>query len=345
MSFHKSTIPILVGVAACALLCFGISAWRSSNAPTPASGSGDDELLSNKWCAIPQLTGKEHPPALPRRWQDATSTQNLSRFGVKRTDEIDPEMSVFFFGGRYIDTPYVVSRKGLGIFVNDVQVDILEWPSRYYRQEKPAVPSKWTKSTPLGESAAWRIEMFRWCHSQFPPDEALHRVMAEYRRLPFIASVKHEPEGTWGMPIIKLTTHNGTTHEVNLMAPEKRDTRVLTDKQVIAELEQRVQKLRNHLLGHSYSFEYRANNVTVSFNSTADTWEKLPELIDILYLKNLSPNEKARRLGQQSSQGVFVRDEDTMINIYGPLLKNFRGSRQLRECMDRIRRERKRNPR
>jgi len=90
-----------------------------------------------------------------------------------------------FIDGRYLDAPYIVSRKGLGIFVNDVFVkkSAVQWPPVDMRvKEDPGFPSLdgITENTTFDEftKKCWAqlAPKCRYLHQTLPQDIAIRKI-------------------------------------------------------------------------------------------------------------------------------------------------------------------------
>ncbi|MGH9857239.1 MAG: hypothetical protein ACRD4B_05285, partial [Acidobacteriota bacterium] len=80
-----------------------------------------------------------------RRWDQATNERYVEKFGSNRGELIKEDLTFYFFNGEYVDEPFRVSRKGLAILVNDVQIDAMAWPSIYYVADNPPMPEGLTR--------------------------------------------------------------------------------------------------------------------------------------------------------------------------------------------------------
>ncbi|MFI4860037.1 MAG: hypothetical protein ACIAXF_05075 [Phycisphaerales bacterium JB063] len=99
------------------------------------------------------------------------------------------DRSFFFDGGRYIEAPYIVRRRGGDIFVNDILVSpSLPWPPYDYRVgEDPGDPP--LGSTPFDPVPAgadprdnpWSLK-WRYLHIHLPIEEAQSRMLALMQR-------------------------------------------------------------------------------------------------------------------------------------------------------------------
>jgi hypothetical protein len=107
-----------------------------------------------------------------------------------------------FFDGRYIEAPYRVSRRGVGLFINEIRLrDLGKWPPLKVDEvtEDPGVPTGLTKNSKFddlsipGTPDAWHSRKFRWLMKQYAPDEARERFIEYVQSLPFVKKV--EPLG------------------------------------------------------------------------------------------------------------------------------------------------------
>jgi hypothetical protein len=132
-------------------------------------------------------------------------------FGVK---EGSPVKSGFLFiDGAYVEAPYVVSRRGGTVLVNNRQVKVLvtTWPSPLVVDTDPGTPPGLTKDSSFNDldfpdrpGDSWDRKKRRWLTSHLPPEEAKSRIIEYYRSLPFVKSAEIEKSGS-----LRVVTHSG----------------------------------------------------------------------------------------------------------------------------------------
>lgn len=136
-------------------------------------------------------------------------------FGEKRGE---PIYSGFIFkDGVYLKAPYVVSRRGVEIFLNNFRVRSylgLEWPPLDWEWEDkiPEIPKEFTKTTSIKELEAngWDGVMLRWVQRHYDKKKAKELVAEYYKKLPFIKTIERKGE------LLLLTTWSGGTMKLDL---------------------------------------------------------------------------------------------------------------------------------
>jgi hypothetical protein len=78
-----------------------------------------------------------------------------ARFGTSAVEVPGAATGVIFINGRYIAPPYRVVRRGLAIYVNDIRVERLQWPSRYYQRDDPPLPPGIDRDSKLADIQDW----------------------------------------------------------------------------------------------------------------------------------------------------------------------------------------------
>ena len=117
-------------------------------------------------------------------------------FGKKRGVPI--ETGFFFKNGVYIDAPYIVSRRGGDVFVNNIKVEtVLWWPPVDWEDKNPEVPKGLTKhstfkdlETPGRPYDQWVGKMSRWVFRHYGRDQVLKVEAENFKRLLFVKDVE-----------------------------------------------------------------------------------------------------------------------------------------------------------
>ena len=290
-------------------------------------------------------------PSEAFRPEQADSEENIERFGEFVWPEAKNDKTLFFHRGQYIDAPYVVSTRGLAVFVNDHQVDVKEWPHQNYLAEKPPLPAGLTaESTPhdlvrarrLRES--WPIMHARWVNSHFAPrpretrEQALLRA---YKELPFVAEtgvriVKDDFVGERRLLWFRTTTgeEKGIVSRSMVHGTPPKDPEL-----ILKDL---------HFLGHQYlqivrsgGLQYRDGWTMASISEDSLAWLWLPEAIEVLDADS-TPSNKERKLRVLLNHETGVAGSvESMISAWA---SKFQPTRQLRKRIEQIRRERTKSP-
>lgn len=108
----------------------------------------------------------------------------------------------FFLAGRYVETPYYVSRKGSAVFLNTNMLygSCVEWPPRdKLVPVDPGMPTGLTENATfedlyqIGRTNSWDCAWYRKCRyvrQHVPTRQVIEEIMQLYRALPFVDSVE-----------------------------------------------------------------------------------------------------------------------------------------------------------
>jgi hypothetical protein len=179
--------------------------------------------------AGPSTTRKAAAPASqPHLHIDKTGT----RYGT-------PIQSGFvFFDGQYINAPYVVSRQGVAIFINDTMVE----PPRALPDEAtasgetdPPVPLTAGKQTSQYDAATvdYLKRKVAYAHKNLSSDQEREFMEKAIRSLPSTKTASLDPQDR---NVLHVTTHNGEEHPYYLLTPRRRGARNSAD--VVQQLDQ-----------------------------------------------------------------------------------------------------------
>lgn len=160
---------------------------------------GDNDVQLAGVAASAGAAAEAEKPVLSPEEVEADAVRVL---GIKKGEPL--ETGFMFVDGRYIDAPYVVSRKGRQLLVNDVVVwqAPYQWPLPDLRvDEDPGPPTEvYAKAKSVddlyGQTDWWdshisRKKRYLWQHF---PDEVARQKMIDYvRQLPFADSVEPSP--------------------------------------------------------------------------------------------------------------------------------------------------------
>jgi len=109
-----------------------------------------------------------------------------------------------FIDGRYHEPPYVVSRKGRGIFLNDILVRVpVAWPIPDYAvPQEPALPANITENStfedlrnPDDRRNGYLARVMRYYHMNYSRKEATEKVVQAIGQIPFVTAIVLADDG------------------------------------------------------------------------------------------------------------------------------------------------------
>jgi len=117
-------------------------------------------------------------------------------FGTKSGEPI--ATGFVFKDGAYLDAPYLVSRRGVSVYVNKVGVATPAiWPPVDYDDKRPETPRGLTRNStfkdlavPGRRSDSLDRQMVRWLRRHYDEETSRKLIMEYYRSLPFVRGVK-----------------------------------------------------------------------------------------------------------------------------------------------------------
>ncbi len=133
-------------------------------------------------------------------------------FGTKSGKAI--ETGFLFKDGVYVDAPYVVSNRGVDIYVNEVQVAALgKWPPVDYADKKPEMPSGLTRQSTFADLAiasrpgdSLDRQMIRWLRRHYDDEQAQRLITGYYKSLPFVKEVTLDKSLDSGGRMLAIST-------------------------------------------------------------------------------------------------------------------------------------------
>lgn len=126
----------------------------------------------------------------------ASSPAYVRELGEKELHKVEHSKKILFFFGHYLDEPYVISRKGTGLYINNLLVESYRRFPPGYEEGDPPVPADLRADTRLTDlkfgkaGIPWISAKLRWQLWNRPRDEALAAFFAEMRQLPCVKSVE-----------------------------------------------------------------------------------------------------------------------------------------------------------
>lgn len=234
------------------------------------------------------------------------------------------ENGFLFIDGRYIEAPYVVTRKGLAVLINDVVISRLAKPDDPWIEEEPKVEAPITKKTTIDEffdakSPFKNVGIRKWIfmHQHFPPNVATKQMVDFYRSLPFVKNITFDVEDA-GTIIIE--TFSGEKQHIQVGPPlSDKVLKRSSTKDIQGEIEARRLRFENRLQQGDCFFLF-TKAPELSFGRT-EVAEDLRLIVDILRSKR-SAEEKRSLLERLSA--LPLESED----LYLPLYTQFTASKQ-----------------
>lgn len=146
---------------------------------------------------------------------------HVEEFGIETGKSIND--GFVFVGGQYLDAPYIVTRKGLAILINDKIVEPptswppLEMPSGDF---DPAIPNEINKQTSFRDETFndYIREKITYVQKHYTPEEESRIMEQLYRGLPFVKEAKIDEKYP---DILHITTFKGETYPIGLKPPRR----------------------------------------------------------------------------------------------------------------------------
>jgi hypothetical protein len=261
--------------------------------------------------AKPPVVGKptSEKPA-PRDW--------VELFGTNEGKPVD--LGFLFYEGRYVEAPYRVSRRGVGLYVNDIRFPGSGfWPPDDW-EDKDADPppgltrnSKWSDLYFKDGRGHWDSIKLNWLKRHHKPEEASRLYVQHLKELPFIAKVEVVSRNQ-----LKITTHGGEI--INTIGLAEAPWFPPTKEQVLEGVEYRRRRLERRLQEGDCILMFESGS-EISFGQQRAARE-LPVVAEIL-----SSNRTAAEKGDLLERiGIWEPGPTWM-----KLVTNFQPSAQLAE--------------
>lgn len=258
---------------------------------------------------------------------EMSQEQIIKEFG--KTDGEPIHSGFIFFDGRYIDAPYVVSRRGLEVFINDVMVGKWrQWPlPDIIVKEDPGLPRGLTKDSTFDDLDdknnpynGYRARKYRYLHQHFPPEIAIKKIADYYASLPFVRRVTFEDSVT-----IIVETVRGEKRGIDIgpPTPGSLSSGQVTKEEILKRLEETRGNFERRLKKGSCIFLVSKGG-GVSFGKMR-ACENLPLAIEIL--RSSRPDSEKISLLQKLSVIPKGCEEGDFCKI----VTNFKASHQLED--------------
>ena len=180
----------------------------------------------------------------------------LRDFGINRGEPID--RGFFFQDGKWVAAPYVVERRGVEVYINNVLVDGgPEWPAYDYRVpddpgDPPPGSSFFDQRPPgVGRRDTYWSRKWRYLYSHFDHDTAKRTMFESYKKSAGVRDVQWtgmKPGDTKVPNTLLIVRDNGRTLRVSLRLSRRTlETRKLTKEQVLASRDRKKAFFERHL--------------------------------------------------------------------------------------------------
>jgi hypothetical protein len=252
---------------------------------------------------------------------DSGRKLHIDDFGVAEGKPITN--GFVFIDGRYIDAPYRVDRKGLGIFINDVLIEPpIPWSGepKLSGETDPAMPEGITKDTSINDPNLSRYlgEKIAYLNRHYSQVEAVRMMKQVYNDLPCvkeIQDVEHEPLE------ITVTTYRGETSARIHLTPFPRKVD-MSKKGVLGRLDQRREHFESRLQKGDYFFFSARSGGLITGGARAAA-EVLPRIV----LTLRSAKDEATKFKEVQQAGL----PDVRKDSFAAIVTNFAASPQLEQ--------------
>lgn len=250
--------------------------------------------------------------------------QLIEDFGVEEGKPIDS--GFLFIEGRYIDAPYVVTRKGLEVFVNGHVVLRIGLPAREppSGDVDPELPSKLNSTTSPYDNIYkdYIRKKTAYVQKHHTRDEE-RKIMAQvYASLPFVKKTELSSDGTTLKVVYMDTAGNEITDSI-LLAPPRRKGK-FDRETLLRRIEKKRARFENSLSDGRCLFIFSGSRTTTHKGFVKST---LPMVIETLR-SNLALEDKFRQLREAGLNWVKPTDAS------GALVTQFSASQQLEERLE-----------
>lgn len=203
---------------------------------------------------------------------------NIDKTGTKSGEPIDSGFA--FFDGHYIDAPYIVSRRGVAVFINDTMVEPPhEIPDQaaLSGDKDPAIPSVITRLTSQHDAATtdYLKRKVAYAHKHLSLTEERRYIEEAIRALPSTKTASLDPKDK---NLLHVITYNGEEHPYYLLSPRRQSARTVAD--VVQQLDGYCNHLETLLNKGACIFFSRTGSRTML--SSRDAAQQLARIVPIL---------------------------------------------------------------
>lgn len=271
-------------------------------------------------CFVACSRGRKVPAA---RQEAAEANLHVDEFGIMQGKPVDK--GFVFFDGQYLDAPYVVTRKGLAIFINDKMiVPPIPWPQkqRPSGDVDPQMPPEITRGTSLYDDVLtdYLDQKAAYFVRHYAPEEERDLMEQVLRSLPCFKEVELDPRDPH---ILRVTTFRGET--CNFVLVSLRGRKLKFDKEsVLRRVEGWHEYFEDGLREGDCYFFSQGSWITLGGRKDA---QQLAEIVKTL--RSSRPENVKFREVQRA--GLPVDEED-----FRNLVTNFSASRQLEKRLEEL---------
>jgi hypothetical protein len=291
--------------------------------------AGADGAPGATGTAVSTATSSTVAAVRPVSEQDA-----IKELGVKEGKKV--ATGFVFVGGRYIEAPYTVSRRGRQIFINDALIfEWPEWPLPDLRvNEDPGIPSWITESstfqdmmTPKNGQDRPFMRKYRYLYQNFSPKVAEQKMVEYLRQLPFMQSVEPEQFG------VKITEKNGRTEGL-LVGPPMPWVLSFTNKDLLERLDHRRNNEEEHLVNGDaiFSLSVPMNAWSCEYLGKTFAARDLGLIAEILE----SPRTAKEKIDLLQRMEFLPPPSVGGVDWYMPLITQFKTTPQLQERLAKL---------
>jgi len=263
------------------------------------------------------------PQLLSRLDRHAQQLLRVDKFGTATESPINT--GFVFYDGQYLNAPYNVERKGLGIFVNDKMVERpLQWPVDVPSGDvDPELPSVINSETSIYDEVFTKYWQQKSAYLRKHHTRGEERQIMEqlFRKLPFVTAVKLDPNDICRLHV---TTTEGRTFPVQLVSFRGRQVNY-TREGVLQRVERKRKYFQDALENGSCCFLFSRGAGTRL--SAKLIQEKLPRIVEIL-CSGKSKHDKFQQLRQTDIN--LSADKTTKF------VNNFKASKQLEARLSKL---------
>ena len=252
----------------------------------------------------------------------AAGQENLDVTGTVFTTSSPISNGFVFVEGQYLDAPYVVSRKGLSIFINETLIQdysllkLKELPPP--ERTRPIFPSNISTNADPNDPVVgeYLYRMGNFLTAKLGRTEAANEMISILKTLPFIREVSRDPSSD---TCAIVTFRNGHTVNMGLLPFTRKPA--VTPANVVVFVSSGCQYYKKCFEeGDFYSFSAKGNRIHTFSAGTAK--EVLPNLVKVL---RSSQNDEAKAKELIDMLGV----EPIPREHWGAFVTNLSTSKQL----------------
>lgn len=239
-----------------------------------------------------------------------------------------------FIDGAYVDAPYVVTRKGLAVFINDKMIQApAPWPPPQEEPTQkfvdPKLPASVNENTSQFDPVLVRYLSYKsaYIRSHYPKGKALRLLRDVYADLPCVQRAGLDAR----RPVILIVTwSDGETDRVRLIPFEGRQPVKLDKEGVLKRLESERRMYEERLeKGDYYMFFSEGGKIT---GGSQGSRELLPRIVSILR----SAKSAEAKLREVQQAGLSVVNSESFTSI----VTQFSASEQLEKRLQDVVRSR-----